>query len=164
MMETATSTRLRGFSDERGVGLLERSGFLRMDPYIAAAAIALIATSVVVLAFTTKGDVTGNPYFYVIRQSIYGVVGVALMLALTRIDYSRFRELRVGIYTAMIASITARSAARSRRARLAALDRASLLHAFSRPSSASFCSSSPWPASSSTGPGGSRRRRELRAC
>ena len=27
------------------------------------------------------------------------------MLAIARIDYSRFRELRVGIYTAMIASI-----------------------------------------------------------
>lgn len=112
MMESATSTRadtargLRGFGDEREVGLVERSGFLRIDPYLALAAIGLIITSVLVLAFTTKGDVAGNPYFYVIRQSIYGVVGVALMLALTRIDYSRFRELRVGIYTAMIASIT----------------------------------------------------------
>jgi rod shape determining protein RodA len=77
-----------------------------MDPYIAFAAVALIVTSVLVLAFTTKGDVAGNPYFYVIRQSIYGVIGVALMLALARIDYSRFRELRIGIYTAMVASIT----------------------------------------------------------
>jgi rod shape determining protein RodA len=112
MMESATSTRadtargLRGFGDEREVGLIERSGFLRIDPYLALAAIGLIITSVLILAFTTKGDVAGNPYFYVIRQSIYGVVGVALMLALTRIDYSRFRELRVGIYTAMVASIT----------------------------------------------------------
>jgi rod shape determining protein RodA len=105
MIESATSTRLRGFSDERGVGLIERSGFLRMDPYIAGAAIALVVTSVLVLAFTTKGYVDGNPYFYVIRQSIYAVVGVALMLALTRVDYTRFRELRVGIYTAMVASI-----------------------------------------------------------
>lgn len=106
MMESATTTRLRGFSDERGVGLLERSGFLRIDPYVAGAAIALIITSVLVLAFTTKGYVDGNPYFYVIRQSIYAVVGVALMLALTRVDYSRFRELRVGIYTAMVSLIT----------------------------------------------------------
>ena len=47
----------------------------------------------------------GNPYYYVVRQSIYAVVGIALMFAVARIDYSRFRELRVGIYTAMIASI-----------------------------------------------------------
>ena len=47
----------------------------------------------------------GNPYYYVVRQSIYAVVGIALMFAISRIDYSRFREIRVGIYTAMIASI-----------------------------------------------------------
>ncbi len=40
-----------------------------------------------------------------IRQSIYAVLGIALMFALTRIDYSRFRELRVGLYTALTASI-----------------------------------------------------------
>ena len=47
----------------------------------------------------------GNPYYYVVRQSIYAVVGIALMFAVARIDYSRFRELRVGIYTAMIGMI-----------------------------------------------------------
>ena len=54
---------------------------------------------------TTQHDVPGNPYFYVVRQAIYAVVGIALMLAVARIDYSRFRELRVGIYTAMIGLI-----------------------------------------------------------
>ena len=39
------------------------------------------------------------------RQAIYLVIGVALMLAVARVDYSRFRELRVGIYTAMLSSI-----------------------------------------------------------
>jgi rod shape determining protein RodA len=53
----------------------------------------------------TGGDIPHDPYFYVIRQSIYAVIGVALMLALARVDYSRFRELRVGLYTAMIGSI-----------------------------------------------------------
>lgn len=109
-MESATSTRsatrLRGFGDERQVGLLERSGFLRMDPYTAFAGIALIATSIVIIALTTKGDRPGDPYYYAIRQSIYAVIGIALMYAFARIDYSRFRELRVGIYSAMIASIT----------------------------------------------------------
>lgn len=107
MIDSATGTTrgLRGFGDEREAGLVERTGFLRMDPYTAAAAIALIVTSALILSLTTKGDVPGNPYYYVIRQSIYGVVGVALMFALARIDYSRFRELRVGIYTAMVSSI-----------------------------------------------------------
>lgn len=100
-----TATRLRTFADERQVGLLERTGFLRIDPYSSLAAIALVATSVVVLSLTTQNMVAENPYFFAIRQAIYGVIGIALMLALARIDYSRFRELRVGIYTALLVSI-----------------------------------------------------------
>ncbi len=108
-METLTTTRLRArsFGDEHDVGLLERSNFLRIDPWLALAAIGLIVASALVLDFTTKHEVAGNPYYYVIRQGIYGVVGVALMLALARFDYSRFRELRVGIYSAMMFSICA---------------------------------------------------------
>jgi rod shape determining protein RodA len=87
------------------VGLLERAGFTRLDPIMLVAGIALIAFSIYTLGEATSEDVPGNPYYYVVRQSIYAVVGIALMLAVARIDYSRFRELRVGIYTAMIASI-----------------------------------------------------------
>ena len=82
-----------------------RSGIAYLDPLLAFAAIGLISFSIFTLAVTTKGDVEGNPYFFVIRQSIYAVIGIALMLAIARIDYSRFRELRVGLYTAMISTI-----------------------------------------------------------
>ena len=99
-----TTTQLRTFADERQVGLLERTGFLRVDPYSALAAIALVATSIVVLSLSTQ-NLNENPYFFAIRQSIYAVVGIALMFALARFDYSRFRDLRVGIYTALIVSI-----------------------------------------------------------
>ena len=83
----------------------ERTGIAYLDPLLAAAAIAIIGFSIFTLAVTTKGDVEGNPYFFVVRQSIYAVIGIALMLALARVDYSRFRELRVGLYTAMISTI-----------------------------------------------------------
>jgi rod shape determining protein RodA len=85
--------------------LIERSGFARLDPILLFAGIALIAFSIYTLGVATTEDVPGNPYYYVVRQSIYAVVGIALMLAVARVDYSRFRELRVGIYTAMIAMI-----------------------------------------------------------
>ena len=91
--------------DRTRESLIERSGFGRLDPMLLVAGIAVIAFSVYTLGVATSEDVPGNPYYYVIRQSIYAVVGIALMLAVARIDYSRFRELRVGIYTAMIASI-----------------------------------------------------------
>ena len=89
---------------EREAGTLERA-FGRLDLVLAAAAILIIAFSAYTLGVTTREDVPGDPYYYVIRQAIYAVVGIALMLTLARIDYSRFRELRVGLYTGMISVI-----------------------------------------------------------
>jgi rod shape determining protein RodA len=105
----AGEARPRSFAEARSAprrtdSLLERV-FGRLDPWLAFAAIALITYSAYTLAVTTRDDIPGDPYFYVIRQAIYAVIGIALMLALARIDYSRFRELRVGLYTAMIGSI-----------------------------------------------------------
>ena len=94
----------RHFARER-TGAIERIGVMRLDPLLALGAIALIGVSLYTLGVTTSKDIAHNPYFYVIRQGIYGVIGISLMLALARVDYSRFRELRVGLYTAMIASI-----------------------------------------------------------
>ena len=103
-METVTTTRLRtrSFGDEHQVGLLERSSFLRLDPWLAFAAIGLIAFSVTIIGLATQVNDTGDPNFYLIRQGIYAILGIALMLSLARIGYSRFRELRVGLYALMI--------------------------------------------------------------
>ncbi len=92
------------FEERQSVGVFERA-FGGIDLALAGAAIAIIAFSVYTLGVTTREDIPGDPYYFVIRQCIYAVVGIALMFALARIDYSRFRELRVGLYTAMIGSI-----------------------------------------------------------
>ena len=96
--------RPRPFEQPRA-GLLERAGFLQLDLFLLAAGLGLIGFSIYTLGVATAEDIPGDPYHYVVRQSIYAVVGIALMLAVARVDYSRFRELRVGIYTVMIASI-----------------------------------------------------------
>ncbi|WDT92994.1 rod shape-determining protein RodA [Thermoleophilum album] len=67
----------------------------------------LLAASIVVLLEATTGDIPGQPYYYVWRQLAYGVVGLVLMLAVSRIDYSRLREYRNAIYLGMIGSIVA---------------------------------------------------------
>jgi rod shape determining protein RodA len=103
-MEAYRRPRPQPFERPRA-GLIERAGFTRLDPVLLFAGIALIAFSIYTLGVATSHDVPGNPYYYVVRQSIYAVVGISLMLAVARIDYSRFRELRVGIYTGMIALI-----------------------------------------------------------
>jgi rod shape determining protein RodA len=98
--------RPRPFEQPR-TSLLERVGFANLDPIALFAGIALVGFSIYTLGVATQDDIPGDPYHYAIRQAIYAVIGISLMLAVARVDYSRFRELRVGIYTAMIASISA---------------------------------------------------------
>ena len=78
--------------------LLERVGVLRLDFSLLGAVLGLLGLSVVVLDQVVSSELA-------IRQAIYAVVGLALMFAVAQVDYSRFRELRVGIYTAMIGMI-----------------------------------------------------------
>ncbi len=87
-------------------GIADRLGLSYMDGVLGLSDVALAAFSVFTLGQATLGDVPGKPYYYVDRQAIYGVLGIIGMLLLTRIDYSRFRELRVGIYTFLFVSIS----------------------------------------------------------
>jgi rod shape determining protein RodA len=103
-MEAFPRARPRTFEPQRA-SLMERAGFARLDPVLLLAGIGIIAFSTYTLGVATQDDIPGEPYHYAIRQAIYAVIGIALMFAVARIDYSRFRELRVGIYSAMIASI-----------------------------------------------------------
>ncbi len=86
--------------------IAERFGLPYMDAQLGFAALALVAFSVFTLGQATQGDVPGNPGYFVDRQIIYAVLGLTGMYVLARIDYSRFRELRVGIYTFLCASVT----------------------------------------------------------
>ena len=90
---------------ERRAGAAERSGILAVDPVLTLASLALIGFGIFTLKQVTGGDVPHDPYYYVVRQATYAVIGIALMLAIARVDYSRFRELRVGLYTVAIGSI-----------------------------------------------------------
>ena len=87
-------------------GIAERLGLPYMDGTLALFGMLLVAFSVFTLAQATLHDVPGDPYYYAERQGVYGVIGLIGMFLLTRIDYSRFRELRVGIYTFLCVSIS----------------------------------------------------------
>jgi rod shape determining protein RodA len=76
-----------------------------VDRVMLAASIGLIAFSVVTLASATRDEIAGQPLYFATRQGLYAAVGVALMIAICRLDYTRLRDLRISIYTAMIASI-----------------------------------------------------------
>lgn len=87
------------------VSIGERLGLAHMDWPLMTAALGLMAFSLLTLGQATRNDVPGDPNYFLERQSIYAALGVVAMVLVTRIDYSRFRELRVGIYTFLCTSI-----------------------------------------------------------
>jgi len=92
----------KGSVDRRGVAWAELE---RLDLPLLAAAVGLMAVSVYTLTMATQDDVPGSPLYYVIRQAIYGVLGVAIMVAATRLDLSRLRQHSRALYAGMIVSI-----------------------------------------------------------
>ena len=62
------------------------------------AVLGLVACSLYTIASATKDDIPGDPNYFVTRQAAYAAVGLVLMLVLSRIDYSRLREWRIGLY------------------------------------------------------------------
>jgi rod shape determining protein RodA len=90
---------VQGFSEPR------RHILLRIDPLLLLAAVGLIGASLLVLGGATQDDIPGQPYYYVYRQAAYGGVGLLFMLLLSRFDYSRIREWKLGVYALMIGAI-----------------------------------------------------------
>jgi rod shape determining protein RodA len=86
--------------------IAERLGIANVDWTLTLSAVALLAFSVFVLKQATANDIPGDPNYYVERQALYGLLGLVGMVLLARIDYSRFRELRVGIYTFLCVSVS----------------------------------------------------------
>ena len=82
-----------------------RPGLAGLDLALLAAAVGLVVVSVYTLTIATQDDVPGSPLYYVVRQAIYGVVGVGLMLAVARFDISRLRQHQRIIYLSMLGLI-----------------------------------------------------------
>src|ERR1700712_812346 len=102
-MNATLGATVKDFRDSRERS--QRSSFLRIDPLLFLAAVGLIGCSVFVVGNATQDDIAGNPHYYLVRQAAYGAVGIVFMVLLARIDYSRFREWRWGIYGTMIGLI-----------------------------------------------------------
>jgi rod shape determining protein RodA len=82
--------------------LVPREWHLRLDPLLLVATLGLVACSLIALRGATQNDIAGDPHYYVVRQGIYAGVGLILMYAVSRLDYSRLRELRYPIYGVML--------------------------------------------------------------
>jgi rod shape determining protein RodA len=70
---------------------------LGLDPVLTAAAIGLGVASLVTLG--------GISHAQMVRQAVYLGGGLAVMIVMSRFDYSRLRELKWGLYVILIAAI-----------------------------------------------------------
>jgi rod shape determining protein RodA len=102
-MNAALGSQVRSFEDAGR----PRFGmwWLQLDPLLMLATLGLIGFGAYVVGTATHNDIPGSPDYYFTRQIAYGVVGLLLMLLLARFDYSRLRELKLGVYGAMIGLI-----------------------------------------------------------
>jgi rod shape determining protein RodA len=83
-------------------------GRLRLPPVdllLLLAVAGICACSLVTLKGVAVNDIPGSPDYYMIRQAIYFGVGAVLALVLSRVDYSRLRELKYGLYVVLMGSI-----------------------------------------------------------
>jgi rod shape determining protein RodA len=78
---------------------------LRIDPLLLLATLGLVAASIYVVGAATQDDVPGDPNHFAYRQAVFAGAGLVLMFAISRFDYSRLREWKLGVYTLMIGSI-----------------------------------------------------------
>ena len=72
------------------------------DPLLLLGAVGLIVCSLITLKGATSQKVPDHPLYYVERQAIFAGIGLLLALALSRIDYSRLREYKWGLFAVMI--------------------------------------------------------------
>ena len=82
-----------------------RVRMLPLDPLLLLATLGLAAASLYTVATATQDDIAGDPHYYLTRQAGYVGVGIVLMLLISRFDYSRLREWKLGVYGLMIGSI-----------------------------------------------------------
>ena len=80
---------------------------LPFDPILLLAVLGLCAASLATIAGATADDIPGQPGYYVQRQAAFFAVGLIIALVLSRLDYSRLRELKYGVYGLLLGSIVA---------------------------------------------------------
>jgi rod shape determining protein RodA len=105
---SAVTTPIRDVDDIPAPATTRASGLaLPFDPLLALAVIGICIASLLTIKGATADDIPGSPSYYVERQGIYFVVGLAMAVVLSRLDYSRLRQAKYVIYGLLIAAIVA---------------------------------------------------------
>src|SRR2546423_8348072 len=99
-MSAAVGAQIKDFQEP--VRARAGGALLRIDPLLVVAALGLVACSLYTVGTAARGDIPGNPHYYLYRQGAYAAVGLLLATLVSRFDYSRLREWKFGIYGLVI--------------------------------------------------------------
>jgi rod shape determining protein RodA len=80
---------------------------LPLDPLLIVATLGLAAISLTAIGISTQDDIPGSPSYYLTRQAIFFAVGAVILVVISRLDYSRLRELKYVVYGLMLVLILA---------------------------------------------------------
>ncbi len=100
-----TTTPIRDAADAVPTVTRPRGMTLPFDPVMLLAVIGIAVCSLLTIADATADDIAGQPHYYVERQGVYFVIGLILATVIWRVDYSRLRELKYGVYGFLMATI-----------------------------------------------------------
>src|ERR1700739_4165033 len=87
--ETAQETRRTSFS-------------LPLDPLLTLAVIGLGICSVITIKAATVNRIAGDPHYFADRQIIYLVVGMVLLVGVSRLNYDWLRQFKYWLYGGLI--------------------------------------------------------------
>ena len=102
---SATTTPIRDAADTVPTRGRPPGMALPFDPVMLLAVIGICVCSLLTIADATADDIAGQPNYYVERQGIYFGIGLVLATIISRVDYSRLRELKYGVYGFLLATI-----------------------------------------------------------
>jgi rod shape determining protein RodA len=102
---SATTTPIRDAADTVPTRGRPPGMALPFDPVMLIAVIGICVCSLLTIADATADDIAGQPNYYVERQGIYFAIGLVLATIISRVDYSRLRELKYGVYGFLLATI-----------------------------------------------------------
>jgi rod shape determining protein RodA len=97
-MIEAVNTRARGLRTHRAEGIEVASAVRRLDWVLLGAVGALLGYGLWSIGGITAHDITGNPNYYLVRQSLYVVVGCLGLVAVLFIDPDLYRRYRQPIF------------------------------------------------------------------
>jgi rod shape determining protein RodA len=100
-MSTISPSRIARAQARRGLGepsRLEASPLRHFDWLLVGASLAITVLGMVMIYSTTHHRIPADPYYFVKRQGLFALIGLAAMAVVMWIDYKRLRDLTMVFY------------------------------------------------------------------